>query len=240
MKHAMPSVATELHRVKIREQTKTGEYLHADSLAGIVALVQMSVLEIHTWNSTADRLEEPDRAVFDLDPGPDVPWPEVARAARTVRDRLEPLGLRSFVKTTGGKGLHVVVPLMPLDWDACFTFSQLVAEAIAAEDPSRYTTAMPKAGREKKILLDYLRNRRGSTSVAAYSSRARPGAPVSAPLEWDEIDDRSPARAFTVLTLPARLAALRRDPWADYEKSRRPLTDVLEGMEGAGGKRRRP
>jgi bifunctional non-homologous end joining protein LigD len=233
MKHAMPSVATVLRRVSVREQTKSGDYLVPESLEGVIALVQMSVLEIHTWNSTADRLEEPDRAVFDLDPGPEVAWAEVVRAARTVRDRLQGLGLASFVKTTGGKGLHVVVPLVPLDWDACFTFSQVVAESIAAEDPARYTTAMPKAGREKKILLDYFRNRRGSTSVSAYSSRARPGAPVSTPLAWDEIDDHPPAEAFTVRTLPRRLAALRRDPWADYEKSRRPLSKVLEGIEGS-------
>jgi len=122
--------------------------------------------------------------------------------------------------------------MVPLDWDACFTFSQVVAESIAAEDPSRYTTAMPKAGREKKILLDYLRNRRGSTSVAAYSSRAHPGAPVSTPLAWDEIDDHPPSQAFTVLTLPRRLAAQHSDPWADYEKSRRPLAEVLDGKRG--------
>jgi bifunctional non-homologous end joining protein LigD len=234
MKHAMPSVARTLRRVKIQEQTKTGDYLVAGSLDGIVALVQMSVLEIHTWNSTADRLEEPDRVVFDLDPGPEVGWAEVARAARTVRDRLAALGLTSFVKTTGGKGLHVVLPLVPSeDWDACFTFSRLVAESIVAGDRSRYTTAMPKAGRENKILLDYFRNRRGSTSVSAYSSRARPGAPVSTPLAWNEIDDRSAAEPFTVLTLPRRLATLRRDPWADYEKSRRPLADVVAGVQPA-------
>jgi bifunctional non-homologous end joining protein LigD len=117
----------------------------------------------------------------------------------------------------------VVVPMEPLDWEASFTFSRVVAEAIAAEDPRRYTTAMPKAGREKKILLDYFRNRRGSTSVAAYSTRARPGAPVSVPLAWDEIEERSPAQPFTVRTLPRRLATLRRDPWAAYEESRRKL-----------------
>jgi bifunctional non-homologous end joining protein LigD len=232
MKHAGKSVAPELGRIEIREQTKTGEYLMADSLTALVALSQMSVLEIHTWNSTADHLEQPDRVVFDLDPGPEVPWAEVAKTARLVRDRLAALGLTSFVKTTGGKGLHVVQPLAPsADWEDCFTFSRLVAESIASEAPTRYTTAMAKAGREDKILLDFLRNRRGSTAIAAFSTRARPGAPVSVPVAWEEIDDRKAIEALTIRTVPAHLAARKRDPWQGYQAARKPLSAVLEAMQ---------
>jgi bifunctional non-homologous end joining protein LigD len=232
MKHAMKSVAPELGRIKIREQTKTGEYLLADSLAALVGLAQMSVLEIHTWNSTSDHLEQPDRVVFDLDPGPEVAWAEVVKAARLVRDRLAALGLTSFVKTTGGKGLHVVQPLAPsADWEDCFTFSRLVAESIAAEAPTRYTTTMAKAGREDKILLDFFRNRRGSTAIAAFSTRARPGAPVSLPVSWEEIEDRKAVEALTIRTVPAHLAARRRDPWHGYEGARKPLSAVLDAMQ---------
>jgi bifunctional non-homologous end joining protein LigD len=232
MKHAMKSVAPELGRIKIREQTKTGEYLLADSLPALVGLAQMSVLEIHTWNSTADQLEQPDRVVFDLDPGPEVAWAEVVKAARLVRERLAALGLTSFVKTTGGKGLHVVQPLAPsADWEDCFTFSRVVAESIASEAPARYTTVMTKAGREDKILLDFFRNRRGSTAIAAFSSRARPGAPVSLPVSWDEIDDRKAVEALTIRTVPARMAARRRDPWQGYDGARKPLSAVLDAMQ---------
>jgi bifunctional non-homologous end joining protein LigD len=231
MKHAAFSTSPELRRVKIRESSKTSDYLVADSVEAIIGLAQMSVLEIHTWNSTDQELEQPDRVVFDLDPGPQVPWPQVLEAARTVRERLAGLGLVSFVKTTGGKGLHVVLPLEPEgDWDTCFTFSRVVAEAIATADPRRYTTAMPKEGRENKILIDYYRNHRGATSIAAYSTRARAGAPVSVPLTWDELDDFSPADPFTVATVPRRLAKLRADPWKDYQRSRHPVSAIVAGQ----------
>jgi bifunctional non-homologous end joining protein LigD len=215
MKHAMKGTASTLRRVTIKESTKTGEYLVADSLASVIGIVQMSVLEIHTWNSKTAHLEVPDRVVFDFDPGPKVAFPEVVKAARALRERLTGIGFPSFVKSTGGKGLHVVVPLEPDEehagWDACFEFSRLVSESMVADNPTRYTTAMPKEGREAKILIDYFRNHRGSTSVAAYSTRARPGAPVSAPLFWDELDDFSPDRPFTAKTMVERLAGLRKD-----------------------------
>jgi bifunctional non-homologous end joining protein LigD len=224
MKHAMRSVATVLRRVQIREQTKTGEYLVAESLAGIIALVQMSVLEIHTWNSTADRLEEPDRSVFDLDPGPDVPWADVTRAARIVRDRLTALGLQSFVKTTGGKGLHVVVPLEPeRRWDECLAFARGIGELLARERPDLFTVSLPKRGREDRLLVDYLRNNRTNTSVAAFSPRARPGAPVSMPIAWEDLGPRGPW--FDIRNVPRRMNRLRRDPWADYSSTRQRIPD---------------
>jgi bifunctional non-homologous end joining protein LigD len=217
MKHAAVWSPPSLRKAGIRERNKTGQYLVADDAAGLVGLAQMDVLEIHTSNAHAASFERPDRIVLDLDPGPDVPWREVVEAARLVHDVLTGLGLRSFLKTTGGKGLHVLVPLAPtLDWDASLAFSRAVSELVMRQRPAAYTTAMPKQGREKKILLDYLRNNRGSTSVAAFSTRANPKATVSTPVAWDELDTRLRSDAFTVQSVPKRLASLRAEPWPGF------------------------
>jgi bifunctional non-homologous end joining protein LigD len=224
MKHSKVWAPDAVRRVRIREKTKTGEYLVIDDARALLSIVQMDVLELHTWNSTTDRLEEPDRIVLDLDPGPAVGWPEVVRAARLVRDALEALGLAAFVKTTGGAGLHVVTPLVPKrPWTECLAFARGVATALARHDPDRLTIAFAKSGRERKILLDYLRNNRTNTSVAAFSTRARPGAPVSVPLAWDELSARSRPERHTIRTVPRRLARLGADPWAGYDRARRPL-----------------
>ena len=210
-------------RVRIREKTKTGEYLVADSVEAIVSLAQMGIVEIHTWNATADDIERPNRIIFDIDPGPDVTWKSVATAARLVRDVLETLGLESWVKTTGGRGLHVVVPIKPeRDWSECLDFARDVGEAIARTDANLYTTSFAKAGREDKLLIDYLRNNRTNTSVAAFSTRARPGALVSMPVSWRDLAG-GPER-WTMLTAPQRQKRLKADPWADYWKSRQRLT----------------
>jgi len=194
-----------------------------------MSLVQMGVLEIHTWNSVYDDIERPNRLVLDLDPGERVPWSRVVSAARAVRCALEALGLKSFVKTTGGRGLHVVVPLVPdADWAACLAFARALSEAIERSDPGTYTTHYAKGGREDKILLDYLRNNRTNTSIAAYSTRARPGAPVSVPIAWDELTPRLEPAAWTAVTVPTRLMGLRRDPWADYWRTRQTLTIELQ------------
>jgi bifunctional non-homologous end joining protein LigD len=215
MKHAKAWGPNALRRVRIQEKTKVGEYLVADSIEAVVSLAQMGIVEIHTWNSTADDVERPNRLVWDLDPGPDVSWTQVVKAARLVRDVLETLKLRSWVKTTGGRGLHVVVPLKPQRTVSdCLEFSRAVSEAIARTDPRSYTTAFAKAGRERKILIDYLRNNRTNTSVCAFSPRARPGAIVSMPLDWNDLAD--PPQRWTLLTVPRRLDRLRADPWKDY------------------------
>jgi bifunctional non-homologous end joining protein LigD len=168
--------------------------------------------------------ELPNRIVFDFDPGSRVRWSEVVDAARLLRRTLDKTGLESFPKTTGGKGLHVVVPLRPsADWRACLEFSRTVATEMERRDPGRFTTAFAKAGREKKILIDYLRNNRTNTSVAAFSTRARPGAPVSVPLRWNELRADLDPQSFTVLTVEKRLARLREDPWAGYWKCRQQL-----------------
>ena len=217
-----------LRRVRIQEKTKLGEYLVADSGAALVSLVQMNVVEIHTWNSRTGDLERPDRIVLDIDPGPEVSWRQVVEAARVVRETLNALGLRSFVKTTGGRGVHVVAPLTPsADWNACLAFARGVAGTIARHDPARFTTRFAKRGRERRILIDYLRNNRTNTSIAAYSTRARPGAPVSVPLEWNELTTRRHPERFTILTVPRRLASLHGDPWQEYWLTRQRVTRAM-------------
>jgi bifunctional non-homologous end joining protein LigD len=205
-----------LRRVRIREKTKVGEYLVADSISAVIALAQMGIVEIHTWNSTADDLERPNRIVWDLDPGPDISWTQTVAAAKLLREMLQTLGLAAWVKTTGGRGLHVVVPIKPsLDWSECLAYSRDVSEALVRTDPSLFTTMFSKRGRERKILVDYLRNNRTNTSICAYSPRARPGAPVSVPLDWRDLDAATPDR-LTLLTVPRRLQRLRNDPWRAY------------------------
>ncbi len=227
LKHGKAWGPKALRRVRIREKTKTGEYMVIESVAGLVSLMQMNWIEAHTWNSTTDHLEAPDRLVFDLDPGPRVSWADVVDAARQVREALSALRLTSWVKTTGGRGLHVVVPVRPeRDWRECLEFARAFAEVLAAQDRARYTTEFAKAGRERKILIDYLRNNRTNTSIAAYSPRARAGAPVSMPLAWDDLHASLRPAEFTVLTVPARLAASG-EAWSGYWRSRQRLSTAV-------------
>ncbi len=222
LRHAKAWGPKVLRRVEIREKQKVGEYLVVDDVAGLVGLAQMDILEIHTWSSTDDDVERPNRVVFDLDPAPDVGWREVARAARLVKEKLDAIGLASFVKTTGGKGLHVVVPLVPdAEWDETFAFTRAFARLVVRENPKRFVDAVPKHARRGKILIDYLRNNRGNTSVAAFSTRAREGAPVSVPIAWDEIDAPRPPQ-WNTETVLARLADVD-DPWRAYFRTRQRL-----------------
>src|SRR5688572_7093956 len=214
MRHRRVWGPSVLKRVAIKEKTKTGEYLAVVNLEGIVALAQMGIIEVHTWNSTIDDVERPNRTVWDLDPGPDVAFADVIKGAIAVRNLLDTLGLQSWVKTTGGHGIHVVAPLTPQrQWDECLAFAKAVAEALSRTDPSRYTTTFAKAGREQKILIDYLRNNRTNTSVAAFSARAKPSATISMPVSWKQLTARLQPAAFTVTTAPKKL---RTDPWRDY------------------------
>jgi bifunctional non-homologous end joining protein LigD len=191
---------------------------------GLMALVQSAALEIHPWGSTVTDWERPDMIVMDLDPGEDVAWEAVIAAAEEVRDRLETLGLTAFVKTSGGKGLHVVSAVKPkAEWPAVKAFTKSIADAMASDSPERYVSTIPKARRRGKILIDYLRNQRGMTAVAAYSTRARAGAPVSMPLGWDELAPEIGPAYFTVRNTPARLASLAADPWADFRESAAPI-----------------
>ena len=221
MKHSKVWAPPALRRVRIPELKKLGEYLIADSLSAVLGLVQMDVLEIHTWSARFSRIEQPDRIVIDLDPGEEVTWAATVAAARTVRELFEALDLASFVKTTGGRGLHLVVPLTPrADWAACLEFARECAFALVRAHPDTFTERFAKLGRERKILVDYLRNNRTNTSIAAYSTRARPAAPVSVPVSWNELSPTRMPDRFTVKTLPARLARLRDDPWKEYARTR--------------------
>ena len=224
LRHAKAWGPSALERVKIREKTKVGEYLVASSLPAVVSLAQMGIVEIHTWNSTVADLERPNRLVWDLDPGPDVTWQQTVATARLLRGVLDTLGLAAWVKTTGGRGLHVVAPIVPrLDWTACLAFARTAAEAIVRTEPERHTITFAKRGREDKILIDYLRNNRTNTSICAFSTRARTGARISMPLDWSELS-AEPDR-YTMLTAPRRLRRLRRDPWAGYWTCRQSVSD---------------
>jgi bifunctional non-homologous end joining protein LigD len=223
MRHSRVWSPPGLRKVSIQEKTKVGEYLIADDAAGLLALVQMDILEIHTWNSDAADVDRPNRIVIDLDPDEGIPFSRVVEGARLAREILASVGLDSFVKTTGGKGLHVVAPLVPrAAWDECFAFSRKVAQAMVRTDPSGFTTQMPKARRKGKILIDYLRNNRTNTSIAAFSTRARAGAPVSVPVRWNELDDLAPP-GFDVHSVRRRLSRLRRDPWKESFDTRQLL-----------------
>ena len=223
MRHSQVWTWPSIRRIKIQEKTKVGEYLIVDSLRALISLVQMNILEIHTWNTCEHHIEQPDRIVLDLDPGEKVAWKQVVAAARLVRRLLRKVNLECFPKTTGGNGLHLVVPLIPeADWTACLEFARSFALLLERHNPEMFTTTFAKAGRERKILIDYLRNNRTNTSVAAYSTRARPGAPVSMPLTWKDLSPAMSPGNFTVLTVESRLRH-RKDPWADYWRARQRL-----------------
>jgi bifunctional non-homologous end joining protein LigD len=200
------------------------EVLAIHDLDGLIALAQAGTLEIHPWGSTIDDLDRPDRIIFDLDPGPEIGWPELVRAANDVRERLRAVGLESFIKTTGGKGVHVVAPIEPIaSWDEVKPWTRTIAEAMTADSPDRYVSKMSKKVRTDKIFVDYLRNGRGATAVAAYSTRSRPGAPVSTPLSWDELGPDVRGAHFRVDNLPSRLAHLKQDPWSGFFKIKQRL-----------------
>ena len=219
-KHASAGIATE-HLHQVRE--KGDKIISIDNLDGLIALVQAGVLEIHVRGTTVDDRERADRLVFDLDPGPGTTWRDVVAAAREVRKRLGQLKLTSFVKTTGGKGLHVVLPIKPTPWDKAKDFARAIAVAMAHDAPDRYIATATKAKRGKRIFIDYLRNSREATAVAPYSTRARPGAAVSTPVEWSELGSLKSAGQYTVKNLKVRLARLRKDPWGDIGRLKQVL-----------------
>ena len=192
---------------------KKRQVIAIEDLNGLLSLVQAGILEVHVRGSRIDRLDLCDRIVFDLDPGEGVAWSGLVAAARDVRDRLQGIGLESFVKLSGGKGLHVVLPIKGADWDSAKTFAQALAMAMAADDPEHYVAKMTKSLRGGKIFIDYFRNSLEQTAIAVYSTRARAGAPVSAPVTWDELGRTKSASQYTVLNLAKRLGTLKRDPW---------------------------
>src|SRR5262249_18825173 len=212
----------------VGSDTRGRQVLAVEELDGLLSLGQAGVLEVHVRGSTIDHLDLCERIVFDLDPGEGVAWNDIVQAARDVRARLAAIKLESFVKLSGGKGLHVVVPIAGTGWDATKTFVQAFAQAMAADDPNRYVTKMTKSLRGGKIFVDYLRNSLEQTSVAAYSTRARAGAPVSAPVTWQELGRTTGGNQYTVLNLAERLAGLKQDPWQEMPHVKQKLPDLDE------------
>ncbi len=233
-KHAK-AVPDAIGRVRVEEQDGTValhmQLLDRDSL---FAMAQLGVLELHLWGSRSDAIDRPDRLVFDLDPGLGVDFGAVIEAAFAMREHLGAMGLESFPLTTGGKGLHVVAPVRRrTSWDAFKAFAKAVAQSLERQAPERYVTNPLKRVREGKIFLDYLRNGRGATAIAPYSTRAREGAPVATPVDWRELEAGIDPRAFTVATLPRRLATLRRGaPWRGYFDVEQSITAAMRRKVG--------
>jgi bifunctional non-homologous end joining protein LigD len=229
-KHVNERFPPSVYRVDVGDPEPYGAI---DSLEGLLSLAQMGVLEIHVWGSHRDKIEQPDYVVFDFDPDEGLGWDRVVEGALSMRAFLEDLGLQTFLKTTGGKGLHVVLPIARRDnWDEVKAFTKAVAEKMVAAYPGKYTSKLPKADRKGKIFIDYLRNGRGATSISAYSTRSRENAPVSAPLFWEELETDVRGNTYTVRTLPERLENLPSDPWADFFKVKQSITAAMKKAVG--------
>jgi bifunctional non-homologous end joining protein LigD len=243
-KKILPGSPKSIGTVKLHEKEGGAavEYMKVSDMAGIVGLAQLGTLEIHTWGCHADKVERPDIMVFDLDPDPGVAWDRVALAALETRRRLGELGFTSYVKTTGGKGLHVCAPIKrTIDWESFKAFTKVFADKMSTDEPKLYTSNMAKAARRGKIFVDYLRNGRNATFITPYSTRARPHAPVAVPLTWEELAKGVDPAAFTTATVPARLAKLKKDPWAGIDDLDQGITAASWRALGAtppkGGKR---
>lgn len=217
-RHAGEGMGAHVRSVKVAGRGDGKPFIFIDDAEGLVSLVQMGTIELHAWNATVSDVKKPDQLIFDLDPGPDVEWDAVKDAARVVRSALRDLGLVSFLKTTGGKGLHVVVPFVPgPSWAEAKNFARAVAEVLAKAEPDRFTINSRKDVRTGRIFIDYLRNDETASAIAAYSVRARPGAPVSMPIDWRELSRLMSGDAFSMKDALKR----RRDFWADFAKARR-------------------
>jgi bifunctional non-homologous end joining protein LigD len=213
-KHPWAGLDDSVGRVEVGEKEPM---LVIDDLSGLINMVQAGVVEVHPWGSRVEHLEQPDRLIFDLDPGEGVPWSATIAAAREVRSRLADIGLISFIKTTGGKGFHIVVPVEPrIGWDEAKAFTASIASEMAKDHPDKYVATVAKRARQGRILIDYLRNGRGATAVAAYSTRGHPQASVSTPLEWEELSEGLKADHYTVDNIGHRLGFLKRDPWDGF------------------------
>lgn len=220
-RHAGSGVLEQLHPITV--PGFDDPYLYIEDLPGLIAMVQMGTLEIHPWGVTVEVPDKPDRIIFDLDPDEGLGFEEVVAAALEVRERLQRRGLESFVKTTGGKGLHVVLPIEPVtEWPAAKAFAKRLSAEMAADAPERYLTRISKAERAGRIFIDYLRNDPTSTAVGPYSTRSRPGAPVAMPIEWEEVGPKLDPGAFNLKTAPAHIRS-RPDPWQDISKVRQRL-----------------
>ena len=227
-KHADKSVNAAVTRVEVPEGKGTATYFSANSLPALVALVQWGVVELHPWGSRAPKLDRPDRLIFDFDPDDGVGWKQIVEGVGVLRTLLDDLGLEGFLKTTGGKGLHVVVPIRAtLDWADAKGFTKAVADLLVETFPDRFTATLSKARRKGRIFIDYLRNAEGATAIAPYAIRARANAPVSTPIAWKELATDVRFDHFNVRNIPERLGSLREDPWASIGATRQTVTRAM-------------
>jgi bifunctional non-homologous end joining protein LigD len=228
-KHASPGFPEAFKRVRITEKSGSADYLYIEDARGLVAAAQMGVLELHVWGSHVATLEQPDRMVFDFDPDEGLDFAIVREAGGAMRERLAAAGLQSFLLASGGKGIHVVVPLTPkAGWDEVKFFAEATARGMAAENPTRYLAVASKAQRQGKIFIDHLRNGRGATAIAPFSSRSRPVAPIAWPIAWSELSRLKNAHPVHVATAPEFLTRQRHDPWAGYFD----IDQVLPALSG--------
>lgn len=224
-RHLGPGMPPGFHSIRVPGSDKR-PYLYVDTVEGLVGSAQLGVLELHLWGSRIDDLEHPDRLVFDLDPDPAVGFAAVRNGARLLSDILASAGLRSFVMLTGGKGLHVIAPLQGgSDWEKVKTFARGIATTVAASEPDKYIAKASKRQRSGRIFIDWLRNMRGGTAVAPYSTRAREGCPIAVPVGWQELTRITRADQYTIRTIERRLRSLGRDPWAEFFRIRQDIPE---------------
>ncbi|WP_347332371.1 non-homologous end-joining DNA ligase [Marinimicrobium locisalis] len=228
-KHPDKQFAKDVPRTPIPEKRGgSSSYLYVSSISELVWLVQYGVLEFHPWGCQISDVEKPDTLIFDLDPGPNLGWQVISETAIGLRERLDALGLDSFLQASGGKGLHLVIPIEPKwEWDTLKAFSHSIARAHAKDDPRNLTTNMAKSKRGGKVFIDYLRNGRGNTSIARYSTRAQEDARVATPLRWDELSTQTTSNRYNINNIRRRLGALKTDPWEGYEESRNVITKAM-------------
>jgi bifunctional non-homologous end joining protein LigD len=235
-RHLMMGASPGNLRTVRRERSSKGAYIYASTLDAIVSAVQNGAIEFHTWGATVPDIKHPDRITMDLDPDEKLPWKTLVEGTLLTKTLLDGLGLKSFLKTTGGKGLHVVAPIEPrLEWDEVKEFTRQIALMLAKARPDLFTAMISKDRRPNKIFVDYLRNSETASAAAAFSPRARPNAGVSVPLSWGELDAKDDLRLrFDVTNVPARLARLRADPWADYARTKQSITPKMRKTLGSG------
>jgi bifunctional non-homologous end joining protein LigD len=222
-KHHASKLGANVRAVPIREKDGgTADYFYVDDIEGVIDLVQMGVVELHPWGAHVDDVDHPDRLIFDLDPGEGVDWKAIITGARDIRARLSAMGLESFVRLSGGKGLHVVLPIRPgADWTQAKAFCETFADAMVEQAPDRYVATASKAKRGGVIFIDWLRNSRGATSVTSWSLRARPQAGVAMPLAWSELGRTRSGHDYPLPRALRRARTLRRDPWEGWAKATR-------------------
>jgi len=228
-KNADKAVNAAVARIAITESGGgKATYMGASSAAGLVGLVQWGVIEVHPWGSKTPRLDRPDRLVFDFDPDPAVSFADLVAAVTLLRTLLEEMGLTGFLKTTGGKGLHVVLPIRAtLPWDEVKAFTKSAADFLVRTFPDRFTATASKAARKGKIFVDYLRNAEGATAIAPYAVRARANAPVATPIDWSELVKDVRNDYFNVRNVPERLASMAVDPWSEFFTVRQSITAAM-------------